>query len=866
MRLTIERIRILVLAAAVLMLLVVAAFLAVGKWRNPLNRRDLPKRLGIEIQQESNGVTYTQAHGGHTLFKIHASKVVQLRQGNAVLHDVKIELYGADGTRVDRIEGSEFEYDQKTGTAKAAGLVDITLMQPGVAPAVAPKAATSGLASNQDKEKPLAAAAETISRGEIHVKTSGLTFDQNSGIATTSQKVDFTSVQGNGSSMGATYDSSQGLLVLEHSVQLITKRGNESVVLHSQHAEFERDNLLCRMLGVTADYRNGEATAAEAKILFRDDGSAVRLDAGKGFAITTETGGHLAAPTGVIEFDEHNHPQHGHLEGGVTMDAVSASPSTGLHRQMHGSSPVAELEFTRLGQLSRAHLQRGVEMQSDEVSASAGGQLRVSRKWRAPVTEIDFRANARGRNGSGQLQVATLLGSEGVVVTGESQRGAGAVSPYKLMADKLTGAFGPASQLTAMTGVGRVSLEQTAVNGSRQSTTGDRIQAQFIDTATAGAKSAVKAGASSGSLASAAQVSSAMVEGHVVLTQYPAPSAQRGANSQSAVPMRATAGRALYDGQEEWLHLTVNPRVEDGGMQLTADKVDFSEASGDAFAHGNVKASWFGNGTNSRQGVKSGAKTGAANMNSSGQTTTHAVANEAQLSRTTGEATFRGQARLWQQTNSIAAPVILLDQNRKSLTAHSNSPAEPVRVTLLSSGSSMQGSKAGKGSANPSANAGEKKSSGGSLTSSVIRLRGGDFWYSDAEHKALMQGSPLGALTAQTGTAESQSDEMELLLNQGSTGVSEGGTVPVGSQVERIVAKGHVIVTSMGRRGTGEQLVYTGKTGEYVLTGTASAPPRMTDPERGSVTGAALVFHGSDESISVESNGTKTVTETRNSR
>ena len=72
----------LVLAAGVLLLVVLVAFLAVGKLKNPFNRRDLPKRLGIEIQQEANGVTYTQARAGHTLFKIHASRVVRLKKGN----------------------------------------------------------------------------------------------------------------------------------------------------------------------------------------------------------------------------------------------------------------------------------------------------------------------------------------------------------------------------------------------------------------------------------------------------------------------------------------------------------------------------------------------------------------------------------------------------------------------------------------------------------------------------------------------------------------------------------------------------------------------------------------------------------------
>jgi lipopolysaccharide export system protein LptA len=80
--------------------------------------------------------------------------------------------------------------------------------------------------------------------------------------------------------------------------------------------------------------------------------------------------------------------------------------------------------------------------------------------------------------------------------------------------------------------------------------------------------------------------------------------------------------------------------------------------------------------------------------------------------------------------------------------------------------------------------------------------------------------------------------------------------------VDRMTARGRVTVSSQGRRGTGEQLVYSGGSGEYVLTGTAAAPPRMTDPERGTVTGEALIFNSRDDSVSIEGGGRKTTTET----
>ena len=70
------------------------------------------------------------------------------------------------------------------------------------------------------------------------------------------------------------------------------------------------------------------------------------------------------------------------------------------------------------------------------------------------------------------------------------------------------------------------------------------------------------------------------------------------------------------------------------------------------------------------------------------------------------------------------------------------------------------------------------------------------------------------------------------------------------------------MITSEGRRGTGEKLVYTSESGEYVLTGTAETPPKLTDPVRGTVTGNALIFNSRDDSVSIEGRGRKTQTET----
>jgi len=831
-------------------------FLARGRLKSHFKIGELPSKLGYDIAADATGFTLDHAYGGHSRYRIHASKAVQYKDNHAILHDVLIELYGADGTRVDRIESAEFDYDKQSSRATANGPVAITLMRPGVAPAIAPNASTSK--AQKGKPTPIASAAQTAERGEIHVKTSGLTFDTNSGVATTEQHVDFSMVQGNGSSTGATYDSKQGFLVLDKTVELNTKRGNAPVQIHAQHAEFERDTDVCRMHVATADYRGGTAKSGDAKILFRTDGSVVHLDAMNGFDMVTATGSHVTAPLGAMDFDEHNQPRHGHLQGGVKMDSVRQTKDGAQQRTMRGSAPTADLDFTSTGQLRHLHMERGVQMESQTVSQPGAGSLRVHRTWTSPIADMDFRDN-----GHGQAEPKTIHGVQGVVITGESQHGIAPAVPSRLAADEVTGQFGPNSALSSMIGTGHASVSETTVTGTQQNVVGDSVEAHFVQpdqqaahpSAPAAKKGLSFNGGGNGGSESqaAAQIQSAIIDGHVLITQQ----AATRANAAPPAILRAWAGHAVYEGEGELLHLTVNPRVEDGGMQMTADKIDVARESGDAFAHGNVKATWLGNNApNAEQGSKAQAnksQPGATPTGSvfGGKDPTHVVSAEAQMHHATSETTFRGHARLWQTANSVAGPVIVLDQQKQTLVAHSSDPAEPVKAVLLSTGSLESGAanKPADASANP-----QKKSE-----PSVIRVRGGDLKYSDAEHKAIMRAGAIGNVVAQTPTATSVSDQVELILLPPGNHAGKDGTQ---AQVDRMTARGHVVVNSGGRHGTGEQLVYTGETGDYVLTGTAATPPRMTDPTRGVVSGDALIFHSRDDSVSIEGGSRRTTTDT----
>jgi lipopolysaccharide export system protein LptA len=804
-RLTIERLRTLVLTAGVLLVVALIAFLGLARWKTRQAIKELPKRLGADIQRQANEFVYTQSNGRHTLFKIRASRLVQLKNGGkAELENVQIELYGQDGSTVDRISGGKFQYDQKAGIATAAGPVEITIMKPNQAPVVAPKALPN---AGLNASPPLANAAA----GQIDVKTSGLIFNQKTGVATTAQRVEFSVVQGSGSSMGATFDSQQGQLVLDQDVQLNVRRGPDTVILRARHGEFLRDALTCDLRGASASYRNGEAMAGQAHVLFREDGSAVRLDARDGFSLTSATGARIAAPTGSLEFNEKNQPTKGNLEGGVTMQSENGD------RKVNGAAPTAQLAFAAGGVLRHAHMERGVVLHSEQ---SGDGGAREVRDWRSPVADVDFRNGPHGA-----LEIASVQGTGGVEVTGQMQRPGAVVVPSQMGADVVTAKFGAHQELSQITGTGRAHMDQTTSSGVHQQTTGDRLTAQLASSARPRGKA---------SSAPSQQIQSATIEGHVVLTeQQPAKSGEPPQPS-----LRATAGKAVYDGASEWLRLTDNPWVDDGGLQLAADRLDVSQASGDALAHGNVKATWLQNESGAR------GKTQPTGVTLGGEGPAHVIAADAELHKAKDQAVFRGKARLWQGANSISAPEIVLDRKRQVLTARGSGAAQPVNLVLLSSGG-LQREQISKT---------EKRGE-----PSVITVRAGDLKYSASERKAVLHAGSVDAVQANTSSATTSAREVEILLLPSGKHAGPSGEA---AQLERLTARGNVVVASQGRKGTGEQLVYSGETGQYTLTGTASSPPRLTDPAHGTVTGQALIFNSRDDSVSIEGRGHKTLTQT----
>src|SRR5258706_5740475 len=198
MPVNVRRLRLVFAVTALLLVATIAGFYFYARMRIRAAIRELPQKLGVEIQQSTHGYNLCKSDQDRTLFCIHASKPIQYKQGgHATLQDVSITVYGRQGNRYDQIYGASFEYDPQADTISAPGEVQIDLQANTEGPAQPDQAPPAEL------------------KNPIHVKTSGLGFNHKTGNAWTHGKVEFRTPQAWGSALGAGYDAKKNELTLE---------------------------------------------------------------------------------------------------------------------------------------------------------------------------------------------------------------------------------------------------------------------------------------------------------------------------------------------------------------------------------------------------------------------------------------------------------------------------------------------------------------------------------------------------------------------------------------------------------------------------------------------------------------------------
>ena len=250
-----------------------------------------------------------------------------------------------------------------------------------------------------------------------------------------------------------------------------------------------------------------------------------------------------------------------------------------------------------------------------------------------------------------------------------------------IAADTLFANLGEAPPLTSLEGKGHTQFTDLAADGATRQSTGDTLLVKFdqqVKKPKPETKIAAKGKSKEGipSHFGPTVIQSALQQGNVRITESPAKVDGKNAQQPSMV---ATANQALYTGNDQLLRMEGSPRIVDGSLEMTALVFEVSRIAGDASATGEVKATYQQAGNGGPQVF-------------GGQGPVHIVSDKATLTRASGDAIFRGKARLWQGTNSITAPVIELSRTQQTLKAYGEGGNSRAAVSgaFLTPGGSRQ--------------------------------------------------------------------------------------------------------------------------------------------------------------------------------
>jgi lipopolysaccharide export system protein LptA len=811
--------------AALLLAVLIGAYIVRNVWRKAHAPKVPPTQISGNVQQTAQGFTFSKSEGGRTLFTIHASQMMQFRAGGqAELKDVNIIVYGRNSSRFDQIYGSGFVYDQQQQIIRADGEVHIDLQSDAEG------------TRHPDQQPPQEL------KNPVHLRTSGLVFYQKTGIAETSQSIDFRTPQASGSAVGAIYDSHSSQLTLRSNVRIQTKgtpaagrrRAIPPAEIVAARAILHSESRTGRLEDVKLTRGEQSLHANTLTLTLREDSSVEKIVAA-GEVRGEDSSKHSSMHTAQAEFDldQRSHLQRGVLSGGAGFDA-----SGGAKSAAHGTADRVLLTFGPDNTLARVHAEQNVHLLQEpgQQRSSAQAGLAPSRK----------NANGGGFAGRGSAASAapSVRSADAVFPGGGNQRmeiiaaaldvvmRPGGASIERAVTD-------PTAQIV-LTGTNPAgSPAGSPPRGERTDTTtitAGRFEANFdqrshLQTVHAGpdAKTVTVTAGQPDRVTTSRSLVAAFAPGGNGLSTI----VQEGDFRYTEGDRKATADRARFDAASEALALNGSPRYSDSQAAVSANSLTLNRRTGEMRAQGDVKTTYAEQKSNPASGMLGGSEpvhVTAAEM------TAQRPGSSSGASPGAGSARFTGGVRLWQGSNIVQAPVIQFDREHRSMVAQGNATQKVETVFVQTPRNAAE---------NSGTNPVNAVTSPGKTT--PVTVTAPRFSYSDAERKARFEGG-VTLVSAETTVTADHADIFLLPAGAPRPQTQNAGSGP--AQIEKIEADGNIRIQQPERYATSQKLVYDASEDAFTLTG---GPPSIFDAERGKVTGDSLTFYAHSDKIVVDS-------------
>ena len=508
-----KRLRIIFAGGAVFVFVVALGFYLQGVFKQQEVIPGAPKNIPSGVEKSATGFNLSKSEGGKTLFTIHAASVQQYKEGGkAALHDVSITVFGRNQDRSDQIYGADFAYDPaaKIVTAEGEVRIDLEAVSSAATPAGGPAAETKDL---------------------IHVKTSGLTFNENTGIAQTKAAIEFRVPEANGSAVGATYDSHGGVLTLKSAVR-ITSTGQRKATITGQSATITKNPSKVVMQYARVEEPQRVISADQVTVFINDDNNIERV-VGSGNLHAVSTGDkafEISAPAGELEMADANQARRGILSGGVNFLRKGDSPA-------EGKAGKILLSFGPENRVTKVRAEDSVTLKQ--------GPAGKSEELHAVALDLSVKDGRR-------LQKAVTSGGPAEIIR-EQTPGKTTIS-----AGHFETVFNDQNHPVSLYGTPDAKIVDTAPGKPDRVLTSRELTAKFND---------------KGEIVSADQIGD---------FHY-----QEGTQT-------ASADRAKYAAAEETIFLSGQPRVVDAtqGITLTADSIQLNRKTRNALAQDNVKTTY----------------------------------------------------------------------------------------------------------------------------------------------------------------------------------------------------------------------------------------------------------------------------------
>jgi lipopolysaccharide export system protein LptA len=815
---------------AILMIATVAGMYFYARWSLRKAIHSIPAKMGLDIQQTAEGFSISKSIEGRTQFTVSASKAVQFKEGGrADLHNVKIIIYGKEADRFDQITGDDFAYDPGSGNVNAKGRVLIDL-----------QANPEGI-RHSDQTPPAQI------RNPIHLETDGLSFNKNTGDASSSGKVVFQTPQASGSAVGVEYVAKTGTMTLLSAVTMIIHRP-QPVHLTANHGVITKQPHQVFLTEVHMTREQQDARSDQATFFLREDNTVERIlaegdvesdvrsasnsethersDRAELFLTGTRNQLTSAILSGNVEMISQGAQASGRT--GESPFPTQAQPTQAQPTQAQGMQSAQGAQPARAF-AGRVTLHFGAEQKLQTVHAEEG--VRLTQK-NSHATLIAASSPAKGDGGTQDIEMTAPVMDfvvkdgrllEQAVTSGPPQiviTQPGANQKTVVTAAKFTAKFTDKNRLATLHGEPDAKIVSSLIDPTK-------VNASKGDASTPGSNR-------TSAHEETDRISTSRMLDVVFLPEGGIRSiTQTGSVAYVDGTEKAWGQRGEYTTADQMLVLTGSPRVVNGGMTSTAQTVRMNRATGDAFADGNVKSTY-----SDLKAQPDGAMLASSDP-------IHVTSRSMVAHRSPAIAVYTGDARLWQNSNIVEAPTLQFDRDHRSLFAHgeiggageapapTQSLSQPVSTVLV------QVDKDGK--VTP-------------IHATSARLN-----YADAERKVYLD----GGVTVKATDATMKGEQMTVFLLPRSQS-KPGSNRAMPGQVERIIAEKKVVITQPTRHATGERLVYTSADDKFVLTG---GPPSIFDAERGKTTGDSLTVYRTDDRVLVEGRETSpTVTRTQVAR